>query len=117
MRRFAFFFLIIAAIAVMTSCASVKGVGRGYSDSKQIAVEKADMNAFFDISRQNKVSVSESSKIETTDVDGKASSKYSSKKEMATATTLTDVKLKRNITRRGSKYDVVSKANATIVEE
>lgn len=117
MRKFTFFFLIIAAIAVMTSCASVNGVGRGYSDSKQIAVEKADMNALVDISRQNKVSVSESSKIETTDVDGKASSKYSSKKEMATAAILTDVKSKHKFTRRGRKHEVVSKVNAKIVEE
>jgi len=116
MKKNFIFVLIIAAIAVMTSCSSVKGVGRGYSNSEQVAVDKADMNAFVDVARQNKVTVAENSKIETTDVDGKSSTQYTDTRTLTTSATLTNIEPKRKITKRGKNYAVVSKVNAKISE-
>jgi hypothetical protein len=117
MNRNFIFVLIIAAIAVMTSCSSVKGVGRGYSDSEQVAVDKADMNALVDVARQNKVTVAEDSKIETTDIDGKSSTTYTDTRTLTTSANLTNVKPNRKVSKRGKTYTAVSKVNATVVEE
>lgn len=117
MKRFTIFFLIIAAIAVMTSCASTKGVGKGSSTFEQIAQDKADINAMVDIARQNKSVVTDESKMKTTDVDGKASTVYEDTRTFKTSATLTNIKISRTNVKHGKAYNATSKANATIVEE
>lgn len=117
MKKFKFFFLIMAAIVAMSSCSTIKGVGRGYSNSEQVAVDKADMNALVDVARQNKVTVTEDSKMTTTDIDGKSSTIYNDVRKLETTATLVNVEPKRNISKRGRNYVAVSKVNAKVVDE
>ena len=109
--------LIIAAMAAMTSCSAIKGVGRGSSNSEQVAIDKADMNALVDVARQNKVTVAEDSKMTTTDIDGKSNTVYNDKRTLETSAVLTNIEPKRNIKKRGKKYAVVTKVNAKVVDE
>lgn len=117
MKKFKFFFLIMAAIAVMTSCASVNGMGKGISTNEQIARDKAEMNAMVDASRTNKVTVSETSKMETTDVDGRATTTYKDTRTLETNATLANVERKTRVEKRGKNYNATAKINAKIVEE
>ena len=117
MRKFTFFFLIIAAIAVMTSCASVNGIGKATSTNEQVSRDKAEMNAMVDAARHNKVAVSESSKIETVDVDGKAETTYKDTRTLTTSATLANIDPKTRTEKRGKTYNATSKIKATIVEE
>ena len=117
MKRLTIFFLIIAAIAVMTSCASVNGIGKATSTSEQVSRDKAEMNAMVDAARHNKVVVSENSTIETVDVDGKAATTYKNTRTLNTEATLANIDPKTRTVKHGGKYETTSKINAKIVEE
>lgn len=118
MRHLKKILVVISAIAVLTGCATVKtGSGKGYSDNEQIARDKADMNALVDAARQNKVAVTEESRMESVDTDGVSSTTYTGTRTLTSNAVFKDSSFKRTKNRRGRMFVVTSKSNAKIVEE
>ena len=119
-KIFAFFLiaaLVIAAIDMMSSCASTNGIGKATSTSEQVARNKAEMSAMADVSRTHKVTIAENSKMETTDVDGNATTVYKDEITLASSATLTEVKPKTRVEKRGKNVTATTKINAKVVEE
>ena len=114
MKKIVIFVLTIMSLVTVSSCATVKeysGRGNGFSTDEQIAMDKADLNAAVDASKQNNWTVSEKSNITTVDTNGNAHSVYTSTRTGKTKTTFTNNAFKRKVSKNGKMYRAVSRFN------
>jgi len=110
-----FIFIATICVAVMfSSCgvtANYAGFGRGESNNEQIAGEIADINAAVAAAKTNNWTVEETTSIETTDINGKAQTTYTSEKVAKTSAVFTENSFERSTHKNGNTYKATTKFN------